>query len=150
MAKTGLTVTLRVEGLRETLAAFRSLPKEANTELRERTLKLSESLAASAQQAAKQEGRQARILAPTIKAKRDRVPAVTAGGAKRIGRTRTPAFKLLFGSEFGSSRLKQFKPHRGAEGYWFFPTVEREQAEIGRAWSEVADNIIKSFSEGGS
>jgi hypothetical protein len=60
-----------------------------------------------------------------------------------------PAFKVLFGSEFGSNRLKQFRPHHGRQGYWAFPTVDASQAEISDKWGRVADEILHRFSQGG-
>lgn len=148
MAKQGLTITLRVDGIRETLAALRKLPKDASDELRNASLKLSQSLATKVQSAARAEGRQAAALAPTVKARRDRVPSIVAGGATRIGRNRKPAFKLLFGSEFGANYLPQFKPHLGTGSYWFFQTVEREQAEIASEWRKAADAVVREFGDG--
>lgn len=145
MASKGLVVRLQVDGMREALAAFRKLPKDANDELRTASLALAQALAGSVADAARTEGRQAALLATTVKASRDRVPAVQAGGTKRLGRKRKPAYKLLFGSEFGSSRLRQYRPHRGREGYWFFPVVEREQDEILAAWNRAAQAIADKF-----
>lgn len=144
-----LTVRIHITGVRETLAAFRRLPKEASAELRERTLALSQALANRIQAEARSEGRQAALLAPTVKANRDRVPSITAGGTKRVGSRRKPAWKLLFGSEFGSDRYGQFKPHLGRGSYWLFRTVEAEETEIGRAWLAVADAIVCSFTRDG-
>lgn len=162
-SKTTVTLTLHIDGIRETLAAFKQLPKEASDELRNRTKELSEALAGAARTAAEGQGRKGKLLAQTVKARRDRVPVVVAGGTKRLGKKRTPAFALLFTSEFGSNRRtgwygrpryrrgghQQFKPHRGQQGYWFFPTVEREEPEIARAWQQAADAIVNRFSEGG-
>lgn len=149
MAKTSLTVDLHIEGARETLAAFRRLPKEASAELRDRALKLSELLASTASRAARGDSPQAAAVASTIKARRDRVPSVQVGGAKRVGSRRTPAFKILFGAEFGASpSLPQFRPHRGREGYWFFPSVEAEQGRISREWNKAADEVVRKFTAG--
>lgn len=159
----GLTVRLRVDGARELLNAFRRLPDEANDELRDGSLKLSEKLAGRVRQAALAEGDQAALMAPTVKAKRDRIPAVAAGGTTRVGRHHVPAWRLLFAAEFGmtrrsgwyaaaryrGSRGRQYKPHRGSASYWFFATVERNEREIGGAWLRVADAIVMSMIRGG-
>ena len=150
MASKGLVVTVQVDGARETLAAFRALPKDANNELRDASLKLATVLAGRAQTSARAEGRQGRILAPTVKARRDRLPVIEAGGTKRIGRNRKPAWKLLFGSEFGSNRLRQFKPHLGSGSYWFFRTIEDNQAYTDQEWRRAADAVIRAFSAGGA
>lgn len=145
MAKKALTVNVRIEGARETIAAFNRLPKEASDALRDRSLELAEALAAKASGYARQDSKQSALMAATVKARRDRVPVVVAGGAKRVGRNRVPAYAILFGSEFGSSRLRQYRHHLGRGSYWFFATVEKEQAEISAAWNKAADEIIDKF-----
>ncbi|TDD98896.1 hypothetical protein [Jiangella asiatica] len=149
MARTSLTMTVRVDGVHETLDAFRDLPKDANDQLRDRAQRLAQLLADRATQSGRAEGRQARLVATTVKARRDRVPVVEAGGTKRLGRNRAPAFKLLFGSEFGSRRYRQFRPHLGRGSYWFFKTIESEEALISREWNAAADEIIDEFTRGG-
>lgn len=135
--------------VKATLAAFRRLPKEATKSLRERTLELAGTLADKVESAARSEGRQATLVAGSVKARKDRIPTIQAGGAKRVGRNRVPLHKVLFGAEFGSNRLPQFEPHRGKLGYFMFPTVEREKATIGRAWERVADDVVRDFTKGG-
>lgn len=149
MAKSGITFTLNIAGARETLKAFHDLPKDASDELRDASQKLAGTFSRKVRAAALAEGRQAAVLAATVTTPRDRVPVVQAGGSKRIGRNRKPAFKLIFGSEFGSHRLKQFRPHRGAASYWFFRSVEKGQAEIAAGWNDAADRIIAKFTRGG-
>jgi len=149
MATKDLTVKVRIDGLRETIAALNRLPKEANAEIRATAQALAKDLAVAAAAAGRAEGRQAALVATTVKAGRDRVPVVTAGGTRRLGSNRAPAFKLLFGSEFGSNFYKQFgKPHVGSGSYWFFRTVDEEQAEISAAWLKAADEIIERFGDG--
>jgi hypothetical protein len=152
MAKTGLTVRIRIEGIRETLQAFRELPADATKRLREETLKLAEVLANRARaDGLADSAPQSHLVAATVKAVKDRVPAIQAGGSMRLGRRRAPAYKLLFGSMFGSNEYRQFRrPHGGTQAYWFFPVVEEASGEISAAWNRVADEIVRDFSEGGA
>lgn len=148
MAKQGLVVTIRIDGVRETLAKFRELPKEASDQLRTESQQLAGDLADAIQANAGAEGRQWGILARTVKARKDRVPSVTAGGSVRVGRNKQPAYKLLFGAEFGATFLPQFKPRTaGNEGYVFFRTAKQKQATIDEAWNRVADDIVYRFGE---
>lgn len=147
MAKKDLTVKVRIDGINQTLAALSRLPKDAQDEIRAVSAELAKALAVTAAQAARTEGRQAALVAVTVKAGRDRVPVINAGGARRVGRNREPAYKVLFGSEFGANYYKQFKPHLGAGSYWFFKTVDDEQAEISRAWLDAADEIVERFGD---
>lgn len=146
MAK-GLTINIRIDGLHETLRALNKLPKDANLELKEAAVALSRKLATAAKASGAREGSQAALVASTVRAARDRVPVVVAGGNKRLGRNKAPAYKLLFGSEFGSNRYQQFhKPHIGKGSYWFFKTIEDHQVEIAKEWMDAADEIIRKFS----
>lgn len=147
MAKT-LTLRLHITGVRETIRAFGGLPKDANDELRDKAQELSEDLARKVTNAGRADTAQSALIAPTVKAKRDRVPVIQAGGTKRVGSNRKPAYKVLFGSEFGSNQLKQFRPHVGQDSYWFFKTVEDSSPEIGQAWNEAADDIIRKWARG--
>lgn len=163
MASQSLTVHVSTSGVRQVLKAFSKLPAGANDQIRDTSLDLSKGLAKDVAAAAVVEGSQAALMAPTVKATRDRVPAITAGGAKRVGRHHVSAWRLLFASEFGMNRRsgwyaaaqyrastgRQYEPHIGRHSYWFFKTVELHEPEIGRAWEKAADSIIRSFARGG-
>jgi hypothetical protein len=144
-AKQSLTIRIKISGVREVLNALRALPKEANAEIRDKALEIAQHIAAEAKQAGFNEGSQAALVATTVRAAKDRLPTVVAGGNKKLGSNRKPAYKLLFGSEFGSNRYPQYRPHLGRDSYWFFRTVDDNQAEISRMWLEAADEIIKRF-----
>jgi len=163
-SKTSLTVNLSIEGVRETLRAFSQMPKDASDALRDASLALAQELATAARaDGMANGGPQGRLVAQTVKAKRDRVPVVEAGGTRRLGRHRTPAYGLLFGSIFGMTRRsgwyasprygtatgRQYRPHGGQSAYWFFPVIEQNTAEISRRWNEAADEVVRRFSEGG-
>lgn len=164
MAKKTLKISMHVDGVRQTLAAFNRLPKAATDSLRERSKKLSELLAREVRTAARVDSPQAAAVAHTVKAVKDRVPAITAGGNTRIASTKVPAYKLIFGSEFGAkhrfgwyaasryigSSGRQYRPHLGRGSYWFFHTVEANQAAIGKAWTAVADDIVDDWSKDGA
>lgn len=146
--QSGLTVRIHIDGVREVLAALKQLPKDANKELRAAALDLSKTIAAEARQAGINEGRQASLVATTVRAARDRLPVVVAGGNKKLGRNREPAYKLLFGSEFGATRLKQYKPHVGRGSYWFFQSIEDNRVTIQKRWLDAADEIVRKFGTG--
>jgi hypothetical protein len=150
MAKKTITLNVKIDGVRETLKAFNQLPKDAANELRAAALELSKQLASAAAASGRAEGSQAGLVATTVKAAKDRVPVVTAGGVKRLGRNKKPAYKLLFGSEFGSDNYEQYRPHLGRGGsYWFYQTIQDEQTAIADAWSKAANEIIRKFERGG-
>lgn len=152
----GLTVKVRITGVRDTLRAFRELPKDASNELRDRTMVLAQSLATSARAAGAGDTAQSARAASSVKAVRDRVPVVKAGGTKRSA-------GVIFGSEFGMNRRsgwyararyrhsagRQYRPHQGAHSYWFFRSIEERQGEIDRTWNAIADSVVRKWGAGG-
>lgn len=147
-SKDSLTIKVRITGVRETIKAFRDLPKEANNELRDRTRALAELLAKRVESAGRSDSPQSALVAGTVRAVRDRVPVIQAGGNKRVGSRKKPAHKILFGSEFGAKTLKQYRPHLGNGSYWFFREIEASQGEIDRAWNRLADDIVRRWASG--
>lgn len=156
-SKTSLTLTVHVDGLREVLAVLNKLPKEANQQLRDRSQKIAKGVAEHVQQAGRALGGQAAAVAATVTTRRDRVPVISVGGTRRIGRHGAPAYGLLFGSEFGQNRRsgwfaanryaasegRQYKPHRGRNSYWIFKTVDEHAVEIFQQWADAADEIVR-------
>lgn len=150
MARQSLSVNVHLTGARETLAAFRRLPREASDALRQRSTELAVGLASKVASAARSDSGQSALMAPTVKARRDRIPSIEAGGASRVGSNRVPAYKVLFGSEFGARVYPQFRPHVEKGGsYWLFKTVEDNEVEIASAWERVAQDIERAYEQGG-
>lgn len=147
MAKQAFTVKIKAEGVRETLRAFRDLPEDAHRELRTASLELAQTLVPKIKAGALSAPTpQAELAAGTVRAVRDRVPVILAGGSKRVGRNKVPVWKVLFGSEFGSNAYGQFHhAHTGRAGLWFFPVVEKESSEVIAAWRKAADAIVRRF-----
>lgn len=147
--KSSLTVKVSIPNLRPLLKSFNELPKEANKELRAASLEISKHLAEVSKSYARTDSApQSHLLVDTIKPIIDRVPAVQAGGTKRVGSRRTQAFNLLFGAEFGSTYYDQFhREWNGKNGYWFFPSVDRSQDYIGETWTKAATHIVETWSK---
>lgn len=151
----GITVRVKIDGARETIAAFQRLGKDASAELRDASKEISTDLANKIRAAASSSDDQSALMVPTIRAQRDRVPSVVAGGNRRVGRQSrrssgqkfTVASDLLFGANFGASRLDQFRSHRGAgeDDYWFFHTVEANQERIAKTWTDAADRLLSAW-----
>jgi len=164
MAKTTLVVKVRIDGVREILRALSVLPKDAQNAIRDHSQALARKLAVKAVvDVSVHGGPQGPNLATTIKAVRDRVPAIQIGGTRKLGRHLAPAWGTLFGTLFGmngrsgwfsatryaSATGRQYRPHEGG-AYAFFPLVEREAATISSEWHAAVDDVVRKFSEGGA
>jgi hypothetical protein len=148
----GITVRLKITGAHQTLAAFRRLPKEASKELRDANQSISEELRDLIRSAAAGSDKQSALMVPTIKSRRDRVPSIEAGGTRKVGRHKVPAYKLVYGSNFGATYLHQFRKHNGGAGsedYWFFTTVEHNEARLVEQWTQAADRILNDWGSRG-
>ena len=108
------------------LRAFNTYGKEANKELRNASRKIAQDTVTQSTALGESIGRQAGLVATTLRTRSDRVPSLVVGGSKRVGSRGKPAGAFLFGAEFGggrSPRTRQFLPHRGTTGYFLFPTL---------------------------
>ncbi len=156
----GIAVSVKIDGAKATLAAFSKLGKEANKALRTANREISRDLADKIRNAAELSDDQSAAVAKSIRAGSDRVPNVQAGGTRLAthqrrrsrGQRKTQAGDLIFGANFGATFLKQFRRHNGGAGaddYWFFTTVERNQPRIEKAWVDTADRLLTEWGSGG-
>jgi hypothetical protein len=142
-----------VGGLTEVRLALGRVDYAAEDELRDANRRIAESLAVRIRSAATAEGAQAEALAPTVKVSAAATPAVYAGGMTLLGRNEKPAYKLVFGSEFGARQtgpgsMRQYKPHRGRHSYWFYKTVESNEDVMRREWLRAVDVVLRKYQEG--
>jgi len=119
-------IILEVDGLTQTLAAFRGLTADmrpiANRELRGAGRECSTVLVGNLRTAAAGSGVPvAPNVARSARVKSDRLPSVTIGGTTKVGRYGAIAAKLMWGSEHGGHNFAAGP----SAGYWIAPTVAR-------------------------
>jgi hypothetical protein len=145
------TVSVKVEGVEETLAAVRGLGadlrKEANSEIRVAAKQAAGVLVGALQAAAAGAATPvASRVARSVKVKSDRYPTVSIGGSARVGRRGAPAAELVHGSESGGSH---FAAAAGGS-YWIAPTVERFRSSAAiPIFSRAIDAIVRRHGIGG-
>lgn len=137
--------------------ALRRLPKEASAELRDASQRLAGDIAGKASVRARTVGGVAKYVAPTIKARRDRVPVVVMGGTSRLptsggdwSRPRSGSGQtvgdVVWGAEFGSDRFRQFSPWRGNDegaGYFLWPTIRADNDHIMDEYSGALADALR-------
>jgi hypothetical protein len=130
--------------------ALRSLPKEVSAKMRDAAQGIAGKVAGKAAGAAQSEGGVAALVAPTIKARRDRIPVVRMGSnarlpsdsRNRIGDRQTIG-DVIWGAEYGGGSkptTRQFEPWRGSgtgAGYFLWPTVRGMNTEIDDTYSKA-------------
>ena len=138
------TISVKVDDyeLRKLLATFGKMDdiakndmKKIANDLTERAARFVTSYAYNAPNPA-----QANAIMKSIKTnKSDKAPNFTLGGTTKVTQSGTSAGTLLFGSEFGSKRFRQFPPRsrpkgRGNRGWFIFIALERFQPTIAKEW----------------
>ena len=120
--------------------------KKIANDLSERAAKFVSSYAYNAPNPA-----QADAIMKSLKINRsDKAPNFTMGGNTKVTRSGAKAGTLLFGTEFGSNRLKQFPPRssrkgRGNRGWFIFVALERFQPIIVREWLQGYEKIATEW-----
>lgn len=142
--KTSITVTIRITGIREVIRATNKWPDDAKQEIRAASMSIAGVVGAKIREAATGFNAQAALIAPSVRVMKGTTPIIQAGGARRIGRNRVPTYKVLFGSEFGATSLKQYKAFN-ADGYWFFNTVRANMGYIEREYLDAIDEVNRKW-----
>jgi len=172
MAEARQTIKIQpdLRDFRGLLKALNQMDKEANLELKNDVQSISDWTAGEIQRAAFAHPyfpRQAAIIAPTVRANRDRIPSVTIGGSKGRASGGANAGQLLFGNEFGGERnafgsqsafanggfrfpIRSDRVGRGNAGYWIFPTLKAAQPEITRRWKDAVVKVMSNWSKDGA
>lgn len=146
-----------VDGLYKTL---RTLPREASATLRKASVVIAGDVASKAAVRARQTRGVAKYVAPTLKARSDRIPKVAMGGTKRLpgrrGEHQTVG-DVMWGAEFGGQRRRttqQFAPWRGNgedAGYFLWPTIRAEYDTVIERYGEaLKDAVDRAAARGGA
>jgi hypothetical protein len=138
-----------VEGLNETLRVLRSLPKEAQAEIRDAAGKIA-ALQAARISAGAGHSAQSKHVAASIRVRRDRIPSIAIGGnakapvARHSGRQLPTMGQLLFGSEFGAANNWRFPP--SSDSYWLFQGLKAVHPVVVATWAASVDQIANKWS----
>ncbi len=155
----GLNVAASAPGWESSIKAMRALPRTIKADVTRRGRDLAEPLAKEIRAVGHSQGSHAARVADTVKSgMKAGVPSVTAGGKP-----------FTFGSEYGGGKrrttyystsplgrrymivarhsTRQFRPHKGTEGYWFGPTARegRGRDAVLKAWAKLVDDAIADF-----
>ena len=149
------TIRVKVDDyeLRKLLATFGRMDdiakndmKKIANDLAERAAKFVTSYAYNAPNPA-----QADAVMKSLKINRsDKAPNFTMGGNRTVTRSGTKAGTLIFGTEFGSDKYKQFPPRspskgRGNRGWFIFIALERFQPVIVKEWLKGYEKIANEW-----
>lgn len=154
--KETISIKIQDQDIFAILRTFKNMDKIASEDLRKVAQDLAGEVANALQAAASfadakgGNSRQASAVASTIKVNRDRIPNLSIGGTKAVTSSGAPAGVIVFGSEFGSRRYKQFprrlpKDGKGNEGYWIFSTLKMMQPRIREKWVQGVDKIREEW-----
>jgi hypothetical protein len=132
-----------VEGLNDVLRAFKALPKEASDELRTSSMVIAERHMAPAWRNAAlyYAGPWGQVIADSVKVKRDRIPAVTIGGNRKVLSGGGSATMVRYPSDTGEGR-ESFAPFEQTN---WISNVRGYQPDALREWGEAVDRIVSKW-----
>jgi hypothetical protein len=145
-----ITITVDDSDLRALLRSFNQMDDIAKVDMRKIAQDIAQDAATKVQQMASRTN-QGAAIANSIKInKGDKAPNFTIGGTKKVTQSGTSAGTLLFGTEFGSKRFRQFPPRsrpkgRGNRGWFIFIALERFQPTITKEWLQGYEKIATAW-----
>lgn len=139
-----------VDGLNDILRAFRKLPPEANKELRQASQTIAEQYMAPAwrEAAINYAGPWGQTIANSVRVRKDRVPAVNIGGArKKLSGGASPTMVRYPSNKGSQGRAGKRTPPAFGEGTdWMGNVKERYAPQAIQEWSKAVDQIIMKWS----
>ncbi len=126
---------LYIDGLDETIRAFRKLPKEVRD--------LSDDLVREIPAFVARETRSAASTAAEVKAAttiKSQKNTVSLGGGGKKNRAGSMALGTEFGGR-GRKTTQQFRVHRGRDGYFFWPTIRANSEVIKKMWDDLLEKV---------
>jgi hypothetical protein len=140
-----------VDGLNDILRAFRKLPKEASAELRQASQAVADKHMAPAwrQAAINYAGPWGQRIAESVKVKKDRVPAVNIGGARKKfsgGASPTMVRYLSDKGNRGRAGAQKRAPEAFGEGTNWIENVREYQGGAMQEWAKAVDQIVLKWS----
>jgi hypothetical protein len=146
------TTAYEVSGINRYL---RMVPKEASDELRSAAQRIADTIAAEAAGKARGLWPAARMVADSVRSRRDRVPVIAMGNQSRLpphssGRERRGAnqrvYNLMWGAEFGAANYPQFPAWTGnskGSGYFLWPTVDERSGWMMEQYSLALNRALQ-------
>lgn len=141
-------VGIGVKGLRTTQKKIRELPDNARDEIIIASRRIATVVGDQAALRFRALGHQGPLVAGTVRSTKGTVPTIKVGGSSKLGRNKAPAYKLLYGTEFGSDKYKQFHaPHTGRTGRALYPTIRDRADYMYEQWKDAADKVLFEFAD---
>ena len=134
-----------IVGLNKFLRDMKSAPVELQRELRTRAQAIADPIASEAKSNASTA--QQKLSAPSIRAVKDRIPVLKAGGGKTLPSTTPRARKpkagdVYFGADFGSRHLNQFGP-KTKGGAMIFKAIKGKRKHIADEYLDAVEDVFK-------
>lgn len=138
---------IEVQGLKELLKDMNRLGPAFSREVRVASKKIATDEVPRLKSAANSSDKLSAAVGVTVRARSDRVPSIVAGGAKRVAvSTKPKAGDVFFGAEFGGGKRKttrQFRPHQGKRGYWFWPQIREDEKRMVAEWLAAVERVLE-------
>jgi len=137
-----------VTGLNSLLRDLRGLDKDSQTELRNASVDIANRYMVPAWQAAAQNaGPWGERIAATVKAKRDRLPAVSIGANRKAFSGKATVNMVRYPSHAG--RVRPTIPAAFTQTDWMAQVKPAYAPQAMRDWTQAVDRVCDAFERGG-
>jgi hypothetical protein len=136
-----------VTGLNEVLRAFKALPKEAGVELRLASLDIADRIMVPAWRnaAINYAGPWGPKIADSIRAKKDRIPSVNIGYAKKVYSGGASSINTRFPANAGTTGRAGPTAAPFGQGTDWIRNVQPYQAQALNEWAKAVDVIVRKW-----
>lgn len=138
-----------VEGLNEVLRALRALPKEAADELKQASGQIADRTMAPAWRNAAlyYAGPWGQVIADSVRVKKDRLPSVNIGYAKRALSGGASSTMVRYPADKGNAgKAGARMPKAFGDGSDWISKVRAYQPEAVQTWAKAVDHIVGKWS----
>ncbi len=137
-----------VVGLNEVLRAFRNLPKDATADLRDASVVIADRYMVPAWRdaALANAGPWGPAIAASVRAKRDRIPAVSIGYAKKNAVSGgASSIMLRYPADHGTRGRAGQRARAFGQGTSWLESVRPYQPAALREWGQAVDKIVRKW-----
>ncbi len=136
----------QIKGLNQFLRDMKHAPRELSKELRNRSQAIAEPIAKEARANARTP--QQKLVAPSIRAVKDRIPVVKLGGGRKLKsptprRLKPSAGAVYFGADFGGGRSVPQFGRKNKGGTMIFPAVKGRRKQIADQYMDAVEDVFK-------
>jgi len=142
-----MPASTRIDGLNTVMRAIRSFGPDANAELRDESQRIASDIMAPAfRRSAASVPSWGHVLSDGIRVRRDRIPAVNIGYARKAFSGGASTAMLRFATDTGTRRGPSPAPFTATN--WLTSAAKEYKSDAMEAWGDVLTKLVRQWNRG--